>query len=146
MEFNTFRWTLGYFLMISLQIHQLCGQSCIAPQEVGKETEIQTPEECASHKVELETGIDFMLNSEVELDEDLRYDTNPYGAAWQEKNKMPAWDMVQLFLRKIKRLPEKPQGKNAIFIWFENERKDAINDTKKASLMKFQLTFKMKMK
>lgn len=112
-------------------MHQLFAQSCIAPQEVVKETDIRTPGECASHIVEVETGIDFMLNSEVELDEDLRYGTNPYGAAWRGKHNMSTWDMVQLFSRKIKSLPETPQGKNTYCvctILFENERQDAKND------------------
>lgn len=147
MELNTFRWTLGYFL-ISLQMHQLFAQSCIAPQEVVKKTDIRTPGECASHIVEVETGIDFMLNSEVELDEDLRYGTNPYGAAWRGKYNMSTWDMVQLFLRKIKSLPETPQGKNTVCVRFCLRTNDKMPKmiTKKASLMKFQLYFKMKIK
>ncbi len=71
----------------------------------------------------LETGIDFMQNSKVHLGEDLRLGTNPYESAWQMQNNVSTWDIVQMFLRKIKGLPDTPQGKHAFIhtILFENE-------------------------
>lgn len=115
---SRFRWALGYALITLMQLNQVFGQSHIAPQEVIKVTDSETSGLSPSRidndnrPAEVETGIEFLENLEFELDEDLRFGTNPYGAAWRmHNNATDVWDTVQLFLRKLKGLPQTSIGK-----------------------------------